>query len=128
MGNLGWYQLLTTLAKKVGGPKQLIAIFIGGGALFGSITVAGGIAIKKKITYELIKKKQIADASIIYTVKCESSSKEGLRFKVGDKFKVLELDGNAGLVEIIGDNNSPYFVSLKFLCSISDYRLNEGVI
>ena len=47
-----------------------------------------------------------------------------LHFKVGDQFKVLDVDGDAGLIEIIGDNNSPYFVSLKFLSSISDYKID----
>lgn len=35
MSNLGWYQILTTLAKKVGGTKQLIGLLIGSGALLG---------------------------------------------------------------------------------------------
>ena len=29
MGNLGMYQWLTTAAKFVGGPKKLIALFVG---------------------------------------------------------------------------------------------------
>lgn len=41
MSDLGRYQLLTTMAKKVGGPKRLIAILVGGGALFGGGTVVG---------------------------------------------------------------------------------------
>ena len=61
-------------------------------------------------------------AAVIYTVCVEGTSNEGLHFKVGEKFKVLDDDGDAGLVESIGDNNSPYFVSLKYLSSISDYK------
>ena len=123
MSNLGWYQILTTMAKKVGGPKQLIGLLIGGGAIIGGGAVAGGTAIKKKITSDLDKKKQAEDAAVVYCVKVEGKSNEGLLFKVGDKFKVLETDGDAGLVEIIGDTNSPYFVSLHFLASISDYNI-----
>ncbi len=40
MSNLGWYQILTTLAKKDGGPKQLIGLLIGSGALLGGGAVA----------------------------------------------------------------------------------------
>ena len=70
----------------------------------------------------LEKKKKIEQAAVIYTVNAEGTSNEGLRFKVGDKFKVLDVVGDAGLIEIIRDNNSPYFVSLQFLSSISDYK------
>lgn len=124
MGNLGWYQILTTAAKKLGGPKQLIGILVGGGAILGGSAVVGGVAIKKKVSSELNKKKQIANAAVIHTVKVEGESKEGLHFNTGDKFKVLETDGDAGLIEVIDDDNSPYFVSLKFLSSISDYKQN----
>ncbi|WP_294412130.1 hypothetical protein [uncultured Ruminococcus sp.] len=124
MGNLGWYQLLTTMAKKVGGPKKLIGLLVGGGALLGGGAVAGGSAIKKKVTSELKKKKKTEQAAVVHTVNTEGTSNEGLCFKAGDKFKVLDVDGDAGLIEIIGDNNSPYFVSLKFLSSISDYKID----
>ena len=122
MSNLGWYQILTTSAKKVEEPKQLIGLLIGGGALLGGGAVAAVSALKKKITSELEKKRNTEKAAVIYTVYVEGTSNEGLHFKVGDQFKVLDNDGDAGLVEILGDNNSPYFVSLKFLSSISDYK------
>ena len=46
-------------------------------------------------------------------------SNEGLAFSVGDQYRILELDGDAALIEKIGDKNNPYFVSAKFLNSIS---------
>ena len=122
MGNLGWYQLITTIAKKVGGPKQLIGMLVGGGAALGAGVVAGGAALKNKVTTELEKKKKEADAAIIYEVKTEGRSNEGLLFKVGETFKVLETDGNVGLIEKIGDTNSPYYVSIEFLRTISEYE------
>ena len=45
-----------------------------------------------------------------------------LLFSVDDTFKVLEIDGDATLIEKIGDENNPYFVSGCFLESISDYK------
>ncbi len=124
MNNLGWYQLLTTMAKKVGGPKRLVGMFVGGGALIGGGVVAGGNALKKKITAEIEKKRKSAAASVIYKVKVEGRSNEGLLFKVGDEFCVLETDGDAALIDKTGDKNGPYFVSIKFLTTISDYKLN----
>lgn len=118
MSNLGWYQIMTTVAKKVGGPLNLAGIFVGSGVLIG----VGGSAIKNKIVKELDKKMRRAKAAVIYTVRMESKSKEGLSFKVGERFKVLEKDGDAALIEKLGETNNPYFVSAEFLRFISDYR------
>ena len=124
MSNLGWYQILTSVSKKVGGPKRLIGLIAGGGALLGGGAVASGNAIKKKITAELSKKRQEAEAAVLYTVNREGKSNEGLLFKTGDTFRVLETDGDAGLIEKTDGENNPYFVSLKFLSTISDYNLS----
>ena len=93
-------------------------VILGGGV------VAGGNKIKKKISDELAKKRKEAEAAVVYTVNAEGRSKEGLLFKVGDTFRILEADGDAGLIEKIDDENNPYFVSLKFLSNISDYILS----
>lgn len=122
MGNLGWYQMLTTAAKKVGGPKNLIGIIFGGGALFGGGAVLGGKAIKNGINKKLEEKKHEEEIAIIYTINKECTSKEGLTFTEGMQFKVLERDGDAALIEIMNDENNPYFISAKFLSSISDYK------
>lgn len=121
MSNLGMYQILTSWAKKVGGPQMLIAIIAGSGALLGATLMKGCSTIKNKITDALKKKKQLANAEVIYTVFAEGTSNEGLQFNINDQFNVLERDGDAGLISIIGDNNNPYFVSLSFLSTISDY-------
>ena len=125
MSNLGWYQIITSASKKVGGPKNLIGLLIGGGALLGGGTVLGGSVIKKKISSDLEKKKQSEDTAIIYNIKKNHNSTKGVVFKKGDKFRILEVDGDVGLIEIIGDNNSPYYFSLKLLASISDYNIHK---
>ncbi len=58
----------------------------------------------------------------VYIVKSFAISDEGLQFKVNKRFKVLEADGNAVLIEKIGDMNNPYFISGDFLKEISDYK------
>lgn len=122
MSNLGWYQLMTTWAKKVGGPKQLFGLILGGGALIGGGAVAGGNAIKTKYSEAQANKRREEEAAVLYTVNADGRSNEGLSFKVGDTFRVLDSDGDAGLIEKMGDENNPYFVSLKFLSNISDYK------
>lgn len=122
MGNLGWYQIMTTMAKRVGGPLKLAGLVFGGGAVVGGGAVAGGIAIKNKVVEKLDKKKKQEETAIIHTVTTEGQSNEGLAFNVGDQFKVLEVDGDAALIEKLGDSNNPYFVSVDFLKGISDYE------
>ena len=118
MSNLGWYQVLTTTAKAVGGPKTLIGLLVGGGAIVGGVTVAG----IGKLNKEADRKRKLAESVVIHTVHTEGKSNEGLLFRVGDKFRVLDSDGDAGLIEKIDDENNPYFVSLRFLGRISDYE------
>lgn len=121
MSNLGMYQQLTTLAKKVGGPGRLAGIVFGSGVLAGGGLVAGRNAIIKRLK----KKKEEIDLAPIYTINTECTSKEGLDFTPGVQFKVLGRDGDATLIEILEDDNNPYFVSASFIEEISDYSNDE---
>lgn len=120
------YQTLTLMAKKVGGPLNLIGIFVVGGAILGGGAVAVGVDINKRNSIKKDKEQRAERAKVVYTVNNEGRSNEGLLFKAGDTFRVLEFDGDAGMIEIIGNPSNPYFVSLKFLSGISNYRCNEG--
>ena len=122
MSNLGWYQSLTTLAKKVGGPQNLVAGIFALGAFAGGGIVAVGSALKKMVSDMLEQKRQDIEKAISYTVNVEGQSNEGLLFKKGDTFKVIEKDGDAALIIKDNDENNPHFVSRKFLSSISDYE------
>lgn len=126
MSNLGGYQVLTTIAKKVGGPGKLVALIAGGGAIAGGIAVKGGEFAVKKGKQAIAKRKEKKNDSairtdVIFTVERDAESNEGLKFKVGDRFRVLEYDGDAILIELIGNDNNPYFVSGELLKEISDF-------
>ena len=127
MSNLGTYQTMTTWAKKAGGPVKLALYLVGGGMLLGGIAVKGGeYAIKKgkqAISNHKEKKKYLLKTTqTIYTINQDAIWDEKLKFKVGNTFRVLESDGDATLIELIGDDNNPYFVSEKLLKKISDYK------
>lgn len=122
MSNLGWYQVMTTAAKKVDGPLKLAGLVLGSGIVIGGGTVLGGQAVAKKVGKKLDEKKKAAESTVIHKVHTEGKSNEGLLFSVDDTFRVLEVDRNAVLIEKIGDENNPYFVSGYFLKNISDYR------
>lgn len=111
---------MTTWAKKLGGPKRLIAgIAIGGYA----VIRLGEAGVKKliKIVESNPVKREKYQSKVFFVVHTESKSNEGVAFKVGDKISILEIDKDSVLIEIIDDANSPYFVSADFLKSISDF-------
>lgn len=121
MGNLGAYQWVTTISKKVGGPFQLLGITaIGGYAVFRGLEAGG------KYVYKLIRKQKYNTTEKTveaekYTVETEDVSNEGVEFHVGDEFCVLETDGDAILIDKIGDTNSPYFISKELF----DHIINK---
>lgn len=110
-------------SKKVGGPKNLVLIIAGAGAV---IYKSGEIAVKR--TVKVIKKKRSKDKipeivdTKTYIVTADGISNEGLAFKIGDQFKVLETDKDAVLIEKIGDSDNPYFISAELLKNISNYN------
>ena len=127
MSNLGAYQWLTTTAKKVGGPKKLVMIIAGSGVVAGVVVYKGSEFLIKKVVKEVKKRTdkeklpEIADTKL-YTVTVADTSNDGLMFKTGDEFRILETDKDAVLIEKVGDSNNPYFVSEGLLRNISNYN------
>lgn len=122
MSNLGVYQWITTASKKVGGPIRLLAITATGGYIVIRLAEAGGKIVYKKVKSRFDKKtiKSVPDANVFIIVK-DGISNENVKFRRGDKFRVIQQDGDAILIDRIGDTNSPYFVSKKMLKEISDF-------
>ncbi len=116
MSNLGGYQTITELIKKVGGPKNAFALLgVAAGAILGT-----GIGIG----FSLGKKSEAKKGSLedIYDVTSNCKDKSGLELHIGDKFKVLKSDKEAIMIEKIGDLNNPYFVSESFLSANSSFK------
>ncbi len=117
MSNLGWYQVMTTLAKKVGGPRNLFLLTLGAG---GALYKCGEVAVKK--TYKKVRSlNEKAETAKIYNVTVDGKGGKDLVLNAGDTYKILESDGESILIEKIGDSNNPYFVSADFLRTVSDY-------
>ena len=117
MSNLGWYQVMTTAAKKVGGPKNLFLLTLSaGGVLYKGSEVAIKQVVKK--VKNLNKK---PEAIKTYTATANGKGSKDLILNIGDTYRILETDGESVLMEKIGDSNNPYFVSADFLRSVSDF-------
>ena len=114
---------MTIVAKKVGGPKNLAVIIAGAGAVASVALYKGGKIVAEKVRKKKNKEKlKETSDSIVYSVTVDGVSDDGLEFKIGDQFRVLETDKDAVLIEKIGDDNNPYFVSVDFLEMISNYK------
>ena len=120
MSNLGWYQVMTTAAKKVGGPRNLFLLTLGAG---GVVYKCSEVAVKK--AYRTLKgltdKTDRVELSQVYKVIADGEVGKNLMLYVGDTYRILESDGESVLIEKIGDTNNPYFVSADFLRSVSDF-------
>lgn len=64
-------------------------------------------------------------AAAVYNVTQDGESDGGIPFRAGARFRVLETDGDTGLVEKLGDAGNHEHVSLKFLSSISEYEVKK---
>lgn len=121
MSNLGRYQAMTTIAKKVGGPTVLATITFVGGYLVLRPAEAGA-----KKAARVIKGRSTPCATKGSVFRVRSAGEEsGLQIRVGDEYRVLECDGDAILIEVLGDQHNPYFVSSRFLRSISDFPADD---
>ncbi|MFF3865449.1 hypothetical protein [Micromonospora sp. NPDC001898] len=126
MGNLGNYQLITTIAKKVGGPMVLLCATLGSGYIIGRTIEAGGKkAFKAPVAAFKKWNTPCATKGQLFRVVTDGEDSSGLKLTAGDEYRVLECDGDAILIEVLNDPNSPYFVSSEFLTTISDFPAED---
>ncbi len=118
MSNLGKYQVVTTLMKKMGGPDKAIAKAVAGVAV---ITIAGWEAgkwgvgkIREKFTKDPEEWKK-------YSISKSGVYKE-LSVKPGDVITVMEQDGEAVLIAVDGRKDNPFMVSAEWLKDVSEFE------
>lgn len=120
MGNLGQYQWITTVAKKVGGPIALLGITAVGGWVVGRGGEAGGKGIAKAV--RRVREKNSNQRSPTYEVTSEADCGGGLTLHVGDQFKVLTRVEDSVQIEVLNDANNPYFASAELLMKVSNFQ------
>lgn len=124
MGNLGWYQLMTTVAKKVGGPKQLLALVAAGGYVIIRGVEAGGKKVIKLVKKDN-KEKSTSKVLPAYKFIIDGKDDKGLIFSSGDVFYVAARHDDVILIEKEKDDNNPYFVSVDWLMKVSSFKNNN---
>ncbi|MFJ1871122.1 hypothetical protein [Streptomyces chartreusis] len=128
MGNLGGYQTMTTLAKKVGGPGALAVVTAVGGWAIGRGAEAGGKNVFRAV--KAAAKKRNAPCSTkgqVFDVVSHGEDGKGLALRAGDQYRVMECDGEAILIEVLDGSNNPYFTSAQFLASVSGFPVAEKI-
>jgi hypothetical protein len=121
------YQLLTTIASKIGGPRVLALAVAGTGALLYKTGELGFKFTVKKAREAKSRFDARAEAvaeSRIFTVTADGHAGGGLTLCVGDEFRVLARDEDAILIQLIGDIEHSYYVSGELLASVSDFSFN----
>ncbi len=117
-GNLGAYQLMTTLAKRVGGPAALaVATAVGGYAALRPVEAG----VKKVIQRLRTPSTPCLAKGFVFTVTCDGQDGNGLDLHSGAEYRVLECDADAILIEVLGAADNPHFVSAQFLATVSDF-------
>ena len=123
MSNLGAYQWITSASKKVGGPVKLLLLTgVAGAAIYKAVEIGVEKGIRAILVHQDPPTVWRVVKRNVYSVTADGVNNEGVEFHAGTKFKVLEKADDAVLIEKIGDNNNPYFVSADFLRTISDFK------
>lgn len=123
MGNLGLYQTLTTVTKALGGPKKALVI-VGTGVAVAGYGVFRGVEAGGKKLFRVAVARRNAPcqaAGLTFTVAADAEAGGGLTLLAGNEYRVLECDGDAIQIEVLGDDDNPYFVSGELLSAVSDF-------
>jgi len=128
-GNLGAYQIMTTLAKRVGGPINLGGIIALIGGAGGGILAYGCRGKIERIGHSIKSKfgisndpKELQKETRTYRFHSDCKIGNELTHKQDDRFSVLYADDEMILINIVGDDNNPYMVDRKELEKTSDYK------
>ncbi|WP_189714220.1 hypothetical protein [Streptomyces phaeofaciens] len=118
---------MTMLAKKVGGPVALAVVTAVSGWVIGRGVEAGGKDVFRKAKAAARKRNAPCSAKgQVFDVVSHGEDGKGLALRAGDQYRVMECDGEAILVEVLGGANNPYFTSARFLASVSGFPTEEA--
>lgn len=127
LSNLGGYQVVVTVIKKLGGPRSAAIIVIGGSFAVGR-GLESGIKKAFKASKAAIKKRNTpcATKGQLFKVVSDGEASSGLKLRAGDEYRVLECDGDSILIGVLDDPDNPYFVSSEFLTTVSDFPAEDA--
>ena len=120
MNNLGFYKTIVVFIKRVGGPQKFIRLvscvlcsLVGAS---GTVGFFGGRAFQKR-------KAGIDNEQQTPLRVCNTLHNEELTLNNGDKIRIIARDGDAIIIEKIGDTNNPYVISSDDLNRLTDINI-----
>ena len=131
MGNLGGYQTITTVVKNLGGPAKATVI-VGSGVATGGYVVLrcaeAGVKRAVRASKAALARRNApcATKDQVFHVVSDGGDDSGLRLSAGDEYRVMECDGDAVQIEVLGGAGNPYFVSAGFLRSVSGFPAEDA--
>lgn len=133
--NLGGYQNITKIIKTLGGPKASLVLLATGISFigFGSFTLGKNYAASKKGSIENDSKlsdsahaepnsSSLETKDPTYTASVDFDYDGGLTLRAGDTFRVVQVIDEMVFIEMIGESNNPYLVSIHDLNQYTDYN------
>jgi hypothetical protein len=123
------YQLITTIASKIGGPRVLaLAVAAAGAVVYKSGEVGVKFIVKrvKGVQENLVVRAEAAAEDGLYRVTKDADVGDGLRLSVGDVFRILARDGDVVLIQVIGDADDSHYVSRDLLEAVSEFVVAGG--
>ncbi|WP_291289072.1 hypothetical protein [Enorma sp.] len=123
MGNLGAYQAVTTLMKKVGGPVPFAVIVIGAGYIVLRPAEEGARRFARSLKKKWEKKKLFGGADINHMT-ADLCLANGVTLNAGDEFAVLAVENDEALL-MPKHGDAAIILPVKLLCEVSDYRKQE---
>lgn len=121
MSNLGWYQKIVVLSKRVGGPRNLVIGVFGGGYVVLRSVEAGGKSILNRFK-KFRQQSDLGEADpVFYTASVRADCGGGLILEPGDEFSEVARDAESVIISVDGKPDNPYTVSAYLLADVSSY-------
>lgn len=117
MGNLGLYQTITTIAKKLGGPDKLPCYVAVGGYVVIRMGEEG-VRYCIRRTKASKQKKEAGTEETLLVVKDYHGS-HGDSLKKGELIRLINVDGDAALIVKNNDSDNPLFISFEQLKKVT---------
>lgn len=115
-GNLGSYQTMVTLAKSVGGPKRLAVAVATAGFVVPRAVEAGVRGMGRRSAAASREPHMPAFHAGEHVLTCrEVPLGGGVRLPSGAAAQVIEQDGDAVLITVVGRDDNPHVVTASAL-------------
>ncbi|PRZ40900.1 hypothetical protein CLV47_11365 [Antricoccus suffuscus] len=125
-GNLGGYQVLVTVVKKLGGPATATAAVATALVAVGSTGTLGAQKIIQRLKGDRRSQSQASNEPSWIEVVDHVANDNGITLEVGARFRVIATTDDTVVIEIEGHKDNPHVVAGDYLASISAFEASDA--